>query len=91
LKLAFGTTDEESIAKIILEKGSSLQVSDLERNQMFEQTLQQIAVWVASNCVHPDSGRPYTVSQIRHAWERIMPQAHKAIVPVLDARQILKH
>jgi ribosome maturation protein SDO1 len=92
LKLAFNTTDEEAIAKIILEKGSSLQVSDLERNQMFEQTLQQIAVWVASNCVHPDSGRPYTVSQIRHALgKNYAVQAHKAIKKqYLDAVKFLK-
>jgi ribosome maturation protein SDO1 len=92
LKEAFSTTDEEAIAKIILEKGSSLQVSDLERNQMFEQTLQQIAVWVASNCVHPDSGRPYTVSQIRHALgKNYAVQAHKAIKKqYLDAVKFLK-
>jgi ribosome maturation protein SDO1 len=92
LLTAFQTTDEEAICHIILEKGSSLQVSDLERNQMFEQTLQQIAVWVASNCVHPETGRPYTVSQIRHALgKNYAVQAHKAIKKqYLDAVKFLK-
>ena len=92
LQAAFGTTDDEAIAKTILEKGSSLQVSDLERNQLFEQTIQQIAVWVASNCVHPDSGRPYTVSQIRHALgKNYAVQTHKAIKKqYLDAVKFLK-
>lgn len=92
LKEAFHTVDEEVIAKIILEKGSSLQVSDLERNQMFEQTLQQVAVWVASNCVHPATGRPYTVSQIRHALgKNYAVQAHKAMKKqYLDAVKFLK-
>ena len=67
LKKAFGTTDDEAIAKVILEEGKSIQVSDLERNQQIQSTLAQIASWVASNCVHPDNGRPYTVSQIKHA------------------------
>jgi ribosome maturation protein SDO1 len=92
LEKAFHTTNEEEIAKIILEKGDSLQVSDLERQQLFEQTLSQIATWVASNCVHPDSGRPYTTSQIRHALgKNYAVQPHKAIKKqYLDAVKFLK-
>ena len=58
LQKTFGTRDQEEIAKIILEKGNSLQVSNLEREQLYENTLSQIATWVASNCVHAETGRP---------------------------------
>ena len=72
LEKAFGTRNQEEIAKIILEQSdkqqSNLQVSDLERAQSIKDTLSQIATWVAANCVHSDgSDRPFTPSQIRHA------------------------
>ena len=80
LKKAFGTTDEEAIAKVILEEGDSVQVSDLERNQQLQNTLSQVASWVASNCVHPEHGRPYTVSQITHALGKgFAVQTHKPV------------
>jgi len=92
LEKVFGTRDEEEIAKIILEKGNSLQVSDLERNQQLQNTLSQIATWVASNCVHPETNRPYTVSQIKHALEHnYTVQTHKPIKKqYLDAVKFLK-
>ena len=72
LEKAFGTRDQEEIAKTILEQSdkqqSNLQVSDLERAQSIKDTLSQIATWVAANCVRADgSDRPFTPSQIRHA------------------------
>jgi ribosome maturation protein SDO1 len=73
LQGAFGTRDQATIAKIILNNddhknsNNTLQVSDLERQQQYQNTLSQIATWVAANCVHPDTQRPYTVSQIKHA------------------------
>ncbi|KAL7578245.1 hypothetical protein ACA910_012665 [Epithemia clementina (nom. ined.)] len=73
LEKAFGTRDQEEIAKMILEQSdkqqSNLQVSDLERAQSIKDTLSQIATWVAANCVHSDNddNRPFTPSQIRHA------------------------
>jgi ribosome maturation protein SDO1 len=92
LEKAFGTHDEEAIAKIILEQGNSLQVSDLERNQQIQNTLSQIATWVANNCVHPDTCRPYTVSQIKHVLQKnYAVQTHKAIKrQYLDAVKFLK-
>ena len=68
LQAAFGSQEnQEEIAKIILEKGKSLQVSDLERQQVAESTLTQIAVWVSHNCVHSQTGRRFTVTQIQQA------------------------
>ena len=92
LKKAFGTTDEEAIAKVILEEGNSIQVSELERNQQLQNTLSQIASWVASNCVHPEHGRPYTVSQIKHALgKNFTVQTHKPLKKqCLDAVKFLK-
>jgi len=92
LKKAFGTTDEEAIAKVILEEGNSIQVSELERNQQLQNTVSQIASWVASNCVHPEHGRPYTVSQIKHALgKHFTVQTHKPLKKqCLDAVKFLK-
>ena len=91
LEAAFGTRNEEDIAKIILEKGT-MQVSDREREQQLENTLSQVATWVASNCVHPESNRPYTATQIKHALERNYNiQPHKAMKKqYLDAVKYLK-
>ena len=93
LKKAFGTTDEEEIAKVILEEGQSLQVSDLERNQQIQSTISQIASWIASNCVHPDKQRPYTVSQIKHLLgKNFTVQTHKPLKKqCLDAVKFLKN
>ena len=75
LQKVFGTKDEEEIAKLILTKGQ-LQVSDKERSQQLEKTSAQIAEWISKNCVHPDSDRPYTISQIRHAMQQANFSVH---------------
>ena len=75
LMKVFGTKDEEEIAKIILQKGQ-MQVSDKERNQQLEKTNAQIAEWIANNCVHPTSDRPYTNPQIRHAMQQANFSVH---------------
>jgi len=82
LEKTFGTRDEEVIAKLILEKGT-LQVSDLERSQQYENTLREVATWVANNCVHPTSQRPYTVPQIREA----MKEAEFAVHPTKSVKR----
>ena len=76
MQKVFGTKDEDEISKLILAKGQ-LQVSDKERTQQLEKTSAQIAEWISKNCVQPDSDRPYTISQIRHA----MQQANVSIHP----------
>jgi ribosome maturation protein SDO1 len=91
LQRIFGTKDEIRIAKIILEKGNSVHVSDLERNQLLEQTIQKIAVWLSENCIHPGTGRPYTVHQMKHALGNYPIQPQKAIKKqYLDAFKFIK-
>lgn len=77
LQTAFGTTDQEEVCKIILDNGQ-IQVSDLERNATLENTAREVANMVASKCVHPDSNRQYTVTQIRDA----MKKAEFSVQPV---------
>lgn len=68
LQKAFQTTDQEAIAKIILDHPkSAVQVSDKEREQQQADALARIATWIASHTVHPATQRPYTVAQIRQA------------------------
>jgi ribosome maturation protein SDO1 len=82
LEDVFGTREEEAICQVILEKGV-LQVSDLERSQQSENTQREVATWVANNCVHPTSQRPYTIPQIRQA----MREAEFAVHPTRSVKR----
>lgn len=75
MQKVFGTKDEDEISKLILSKGQ-LQVSDKERSQQLEKTSAQIAEWISKNCVQPDTDRPYTISQIRHAMQQAKVSIH---------------
>ena len=104
LKKVFGTEDEQEIATMILSKGQ-VQVSDKERNQQLEKTIAQIAEWISKNCVQPNTDRPYTISQIRHAMQQANFSVHptkplkrqyldcvkmlQAIIPIQRARMEL--
>jgi len=70
LQKAFGTKDQEQIARIILERGKSVQVSELERDQLLKDALMQISNWIASHCVHSVTKRPYTANQIKDLLQR---------------------
>lgn len=90
LKKAFNSTDQEKIAKLILDQGK-IQVSDLERQHLLENTLTQIATWVSENCVHSVSKRPFTMSHIQSALSNFPVQPHKALKrQYLDAVKFLK-
>jgi ribosome maturation protein SDO1 len=90
LEQVFGTRDESAIARTILEKGD-FQLSDLERQQLLESTLSQIATQISVNCVNPETRRSYTVSQIRTALSNYHLQPHKPIKKqYLDAIKFLK-
>jgi ribosome maturation protein SDO1 len=90
LKKAFGNTEQEKIAKLILDQGK-IQVSDLERQHLLENTLTQIATWVSDNCVHSVSKRPFTMSHIQSALSNFPVQPHKALKrQYLDAVKFLK-
>ena len=104
LKKVFGTEDEHEIATMILSKGQ-VQVSDKERNQQLEKTIAQIAEWISKNCVQPNTDRPYTISQIRHAMQQANFSVHptkplkrqyldcvkmlQAVIPIQRARMEL--
>jgi len=68
LQRVFGTTKEDEIIQIILNKGD-LQIGDLERTQQYESMAREIATWISENCIHPITQRPYTIPQIRQAMK----------------------
>jgi ribosome maturation protein SDO1 len=73
-RAAFGPNQTtEQMAITILQKGKSLQVSEVERNQLYETTLTQIATHLATTCFHPLTGKPYTAAQIKQALTAAAP------------------
>ena len=66
----FGTSDTNTVCRIILEKGE-LQVSEEERASLYDSTFRDIASLVADKAVNPDNNRPYTVSMIQNAMKQI--------------------
>lgn len=92
MKKAFGKdATEEEIALIILNKGKSLQVSEAERTQLYESTIAQVATWLATNCFHKTTGKPFTMSQVKQALTSTTysVQPHKPIKQ--QYLQALKH
>jgi ribosome maturation protein SDO1 len=82
LQKAFGKeATEQEIAVTILNKGKSLQVSEGERTQLYESALAQVSTWLATNCFHKETGKPFTVSQIKQALtsSTFSVQPHKPI------------
>jgi len=69
LVTAFGTSDQDAVCQIILDKGQ-VQVSDMERNAVLENTAREVANMVVTKCVHPVSNRPYTINQVRSAMKQ---------------------
>ena len=78
----FETKDEMNIVRIILEKGNSIQISDLERNQLYELTQQKIIIWLCTHCVNPTNNRPYTNHQMKQALieSNYTVQPHKPLM-----------
>lgn len=83
LTKAFGTTDQDAICNIILEKGE-LQVGDKERKQMLDTTFRDIAAIVAEKCINPHTDRPLTVSMVEKAMR---DDLHYSVVPRKNAKQ----
>ena len=71
IKTAFGEKDEETICKIILEKGE-LQISAGEREAYLEALFKDVATIVAEKCVSPQTGLPLTRTMV----ESLMREAH---------------
>lgn len=79
---AFGDKDETEICKEILAKGE-LQVSDKERESMFESQFKQIAYEVSTMCVNPTADCPYPPAII----EAAMKDAHYSVKPHHNIKQ----
>eukprot|EP01038_Epipyxis_sp_PR26KG_P011894 gene11894-15912_t len=66
----FGTTDSKIICQEILDKGE-LQVSEQERDALYESVFRDVANIIADKTVNPENNRPYTVSMIQNAMKQI--------------------
>ena len=62
----FKTTDIESIAKIIIEKGE-IQYTTEQRNEMLEKKRKKIISIISSQAIDPRMGIPYTYERIENA------------------------
>ena len=82
LKKGFGTTNEEEVCRLILQKGQ-IQVSDMERSAYLESTIREVAVMITEKCTNPQSNRPYTVETIRNA----MKEAEFNVHPTKNVKQ----
>jgi ribosome maturation protein SDO1 len=56
-----GATDQIAICHEILDKGE-LQVSEKEREALFDSMARDIAAVVADKAINPENNRPYTVN-----------------------------
>ncbi|MCA9487556.1 MAG: ribosome assembly factor SBDS [Nanoarchaeota archaeon] len=83
LEVAFGTTDANEIAKIIVKQGEVL-TDQAHRDEEKEKKMKQVIDFLATNASDPQSGRPHTPERIKSALE----QAHVNIKNVPVENQI---
>lgn len=81
LQTAFGTTDTEAVAKLILAQGE-LQVSERERRVESESTFRAVASVLADKCVDPRTQRPFTPAVL----ERALRDVHFSVDPHRPAK-----
>ncbi|GJQ09535.1 hypothetical protein GpartN1_g1326.t1 [Galdieria partita] len=79
---AFQTTDIPKICVEILNNGE-LQVSDKERNTVYESLVHEIATMVANKCIDVETNRPLTVARA----EKEMKNIHFSVLPKKSAKQ----
>lgn len=82
LKEAFGTDNEETICREILDKGE-FQVSDKEREMQVSGQFRDIASIVMEKTINPETQRPYTMGMI----ERFIRDVHFSIDPHKSSKQ----
>jgi len=70
LQKAFKTTDQDKIARLILEQGE-LQEGAKERTDKMDQLFKDIATIVAEKCINKETNRPFTVGVITKAMHDI--------------------
>ncbi|CEL91989.1 unnamed protein product [Vitrella brassicaformis CCMP3155] len=66
VQMAFGTTDEDTVCRLILEKGE-IQVSEKERHHVQDSLLKDIVGIVAEKCVNLKTGLPLTTNMVESA------------------------
>ena len=67
---AFGTADQRTVCKEILDKGE-LQVSEQERGAQIDGIFRDVASIVTDKTINPENNRPYTISMIQNAMRQI--------------------
>ena len=82
LKSCFGTSDVKVVIEEILNKGE-LQVSEQERQALYEATFRDIASIVVEKSINPETNRPYTYNII----EKAMREIHFAVNVNKGAKQ----
>src|SRR5512138_906988 len=98
LMKVFHTTDFETVAKKIIEKGE-IHLTAEQRKQMVEEKRRQVITFIARNAVNPQTGHPHPPTRIEMAMEEarvnIDPFKHldeqvketvKALRPLLPIR-----
>eukprot|EP01061_Rhynchopus_euleeides_P011571 TRINITY_DN21125_c0_g1_i2.p1 TRINITY_DN21125_c0_g1~~TRINITY_DN21125_c0_g1_i2.p1 ORF type:complete len:550 (+),score=272.00 TRINITY_DN21125_c0_g1_i2:52-1650(+) len=61
---------ERAACKLILEKGD-MQLNEMERKAEVEHMLHDVATTIAAKCIHPETRRPYPVSMVLSALDKI--------------------
>jgi len=78
----FGTTDQEKICLIILEKGE-FQVSDKERKLEYENLFKDVASILVDKCINPETQKPYTMSMLERVFPHSLPAWSLSQLPIL--------
>lgn len=79
---AFGTKDEETVSRLILDTGE-LQVSEKERKNVFDVIFRDAVTVLVEKCVNPSTNRPYPPGMI----ERALKEIHFSVDPMRSAKQ----
>ena len=79
---AFGTKDEETVSRLILDTGE-LQVSEKERKNVFDVIFRDAVTVLVEKCVNPNTNRPYPPGMI----ERALKEIHFSVDPMRSAKQ----
>ena len=79
---AFGTKDEETVSRLILDTGE-LQVSEKERKNVFDVIFRDAVTVLVEKCVNPNTNRPYPPGMI----ERALREIHFSVDPMRSAKQ----
>ena len=85
LMKVFHTTDFETIARRIIEKGE-IHLTAEQRKQMIEEKRRQVITFIARNAVNPQTGHPHPPARI----ERAMEEARVNIDPFKHLDELVK-